>query len=924
MTLTFPRALVFEAYLGRWVNVTELAVERRLLQTDPVTVSWGLPNEQAKALAPPSTATGALRNIGGHWTPGNAMSDYCAYLQARNAPTRLALRVMRDTFTRTVVGDWGFADTETHAWTTSGVNAAFSVGSGSGSIVVSAVSSFGLATGPDSYGDQQVAASCTVNINNITGGSIEPCNLVLRYQGTGPMSGEHYLLRVECTSAEVLNLTIFHNSLGALSSTVVVPGLIDAVSAKTLRAKFQVEGQTLRGKVYKPGPAADPDQFEPLDWQVSCHDERLAGGFPGYRCGVAGGNTNIPVTFLTDDLEVRLLRHTGELSKLSPTTDLTHRIKKAAFTAAGVTMRLGKPNRPALSSAPRRYIPTTSPLAYWPMDDAAYADAVKALVGNTPAQVVSGAASVAAMALNALAPWLGTGLTVVPDSTAVKCIVDGSSATSWCADLMFLPTLTAANATAGPHVVTTDASIWQPYVDMATGTIAMKLNPSGGAQVTLGTTAALPELANGRVHHLRWRTAQNGGNVDWFVYLDGSLVLSGSRAAFTNTANTQIRLFSNNQPCTFGHVAAYSGTGPTLTDVVAACFGYASERALTRAIRLAGEESVPIDYFGSTGSTPPMGPQRPAPLLDQLVECAEAMQGILYEPRYTAGVAIRPRLAMSAQAADATLDYAAGHVAPPLTPDYGDRPTANLIRAERIGGGVIFAEQVTGPMNTQNPGTNADAAGKTPGDVKANVDADAQLTNVAGWALALGTVPDVRYPTVRVDLAAPTLTLGADPTLPARQVLDLRPGDRLVVQNMGECDRYRDLDQLVRGGVETFRNARVHDVTLNTSPYEKYRTATYGDAGSRYSSAVTTLDAQLNVGVTGARNVTTTSGLPWVTAAASFPLDVEVEGERITISGITGSGAAQVMTISARAVNGATKTHPAGSLVRPWQASYYG
>lgn len=65
----------------------------------------------------------------------------------------------------------------------------------------------------------------------------------------------------------------------------------------------------------------------------------------------------------------------------------------------------------------------------------------------------------------------------------------------------------------------------------------------------------------------------------------------------------------------------------------------------------------------------------------------------------------------------------------------------------------------------------------------------------------------------------------------------------------------------------------------------------------------------------------------WTNAAAAFPLDVIIGGERITISGITGTGAAQVMTISARNVNNLPaaggKTHPAGTRVFLYQPVYY-
>ena len=916
--LTFPRDLVLEMYLGRWVEVTALPEGRSLRQVDPVTVSWGLPGEQARALAPPNTVEGVLNNDGGHWTPGNPLSDYYDYLQGRNVPTRLGLRVSRDAFGRTLPTTWGTTDTG-DAWAqTAGT---FSVGSGVGVMTVAAANSYQLAVLGEDYGDCQVAATASWNLN-VAGGAVEPLNLVLRYQVAGTFAGEHYLLRVSVSPAEVLTASIHSSVFGLLSSTVTVATLTPG--ANSYRAKFQAEGQTLRGKVYAAGPAGDPDANEPLGWQVSAHHERLTTGRPGVRTGVATGNTNVPVTVNYDDWVLTLLRHTGELTRLQPTWDPSHRFKTARFKAAGVTQRLGRPQRPALSSAPRRYLPTTSPLAYWPCDDGVLSEAVKPLVGTTPVSMV-GDTTGGVIALTELAPWLGTGITTNPGASfAIRCFITGSSSSAWCSDLLIRPNTANPSAGSGPYVVTTDVSVWQVFVDLSAGTLAMRLNPSGGVQVTLGTSAVLPQLTDGKVHHLRWRTSQNGANIDWFVYLDGVLVLSGSRAAMTNTA--MVELFLGFLAATYGHLAPYSGAGPSLAASVAACFGHVGERAVTRASRLCTEEAVPFDYWGNPAASVAMGPQYPVPLTDQLAECAEADGAVVFEPRYTAGVAFRGRRSMCGRAAGATLSYSAGMVAPEFATSADDRPTANLVRAEHLGGGFVVVEQTSGPMNTKEPGTDSEAAGRSPAGVTVNVESDAQLGDVAGWARALGTVPEVRFPKVSVNLRAAELNDAAG-LVAARDLLNLHVGDRLLVTGMAAADVYRDLDQLARGGTETYRSVWQHALTLNTAPYEKYRSAIYGDAASRYDGAnlVTTLAVALTTTTTGARTIETTSGPLWTTNAAAYPMDVLIGGEVVTVSGITSPGGPtqQVMTISARSVNGVVKAHPAGTRVRPLRPSYY-
>lgn len=56
----------------------------------------------------------------------------------------------------------------------------------------------------------------------------------------------------------------------------------------------------------------------------------------------------------------------------------------------------------------------------------------------------------------------------------------------------------------------------------------------------------------------------------------------------------------------------------------------------------------------------------------------------------------------------------------------------------------------------------------------------------------------------------------------------------------------------------------------------------------------------------------------WTTASGDFPFDVAVGGERMTVTGISGSSSPQAFTV-ARAVNGVLKPQNTGSDVRLWQ-----
>jgi hypothetical protein len=940
VTLILPRDLVFEAYLGRWVDITALAEGRSLRQADPVTIQWGAQSEQLGKV-PPSTVEGVLNNKGGHWTQDNPMGDYWQYLQGRNVPTRLALRVERDTYSRTLPSTWGTTDTG-GVWSLDGGN--YAVGSGVGTHTVNAANTFQVCIIGDSYGDCLIVANwVSTSTGNITGGAIEPLNLVLRYQPVGPMTGRHYMLRLSVSTSEVLTATIFDSATGAISSTVGY-GVVNPL-APNVRAKFQIEGQTMRGKVYGAGPANDPDQFEPLVWHLSANDRTLSGGFAGIRTGVASGNTNTPVTVGYDNMELRLARHTGELAKLQPSSDESHRIKKAAFKCADITQRLGRPERPALSSAPRRYLASNFEFTttdFWPLDESpdAPAQGLNAVSSGQPAifQRETGVVPVRGAVNWGLTDKV---MTSVPAFVALNNggrlvfpVNPGPLSLGW--SVMWAMRL---SPDAGAQVFFTTSTNNHFTLTLYTdGTYELFGNP-GGTSLATGVFPPGQDGLDGRWVTFGLTIFFNGGSaIGFHLNVDGATLGTGNWPTGGYTALREI-LVHVPQPSTGGQGnSAFSSlfvtaapfytslgsvsVGAKVSNVIK---GWPGEKSGWRAFRLTAEEGVPFDYVGNLDDTRPMGPQRPIPLLDQLQECADADQAVLYPARCTPGLVLRTRRSMTAIEPTVALSYSGKQVAAPLAPAGDDRFTANLVRAERINGGFLILEQTSGPMNTKDPGTDAEAIGRSPAKAgPANLESDAQLGDLGGWMRALGTAPEIRYPRVTVVLAAPGLTTGVDPTLPARSLMLINVGDRLKITGMTAADVYRDLDQIVRGGREVFRNKRQHSVTFNTAPYEKYRAGVYGDSASRYDGAVTTLDAQLSSGVTGGRAVTTSAGRVWTTDAGAFPMDVLIGGERITLSGITGAGtAAQTMTISARAVNGVAKTHPAGTRVYLYQPVYH-
>ena len=66
-------------------------------------------------------------------------------------------------------------------------------------------------------------------------------------------------------------------------------------------------------------------------------------------------------------------------------------------------------------------------------------------------------------------------------------------------------------------------------------------------------------------------------------------------------------------------------------------------------------------------------------------------------------------------------------------------------------------------------------------------------------------------------------------------------------------------------------------------------------------------------------------GVVWadtVSDAAEFPFDIMVEGERMTVTAISGTTSPQTFTVT-RAVNGVSRPHSAAAEVHVYYANYF-
>lgn len=201
---------------------------------------------------------------------------------------------LKDAFGRTVANGWGTSDSN-KTWSTGGGTAAdYAVGSGYGSHTLASVAisrrTFIDFVATDFDGEVSIAVSTTATGAALFGG------LTARHT-----SGDNlYHARLIFNTSGSLQLDI-RKRVSAVESAVgstFTPG-ITYVAGTFYRLRFQVEGTTLRAKVWR------VTDNEPGAWHIEATDSSLsASPFIGIRSISGSGNTNVNAQVRYDNLDV--------------------------------------------------------------------------------------------------------------------------------------------------------------------------------------------------------------------------------------------------------------------------------------------------------------------------------------------------------------------------------------------------------------------------------------------------------------------------------------------------------------------------------------------------------------------------------------------------------------------------------------------
>ena len=918
-----PRDIAVELFLNNtWLDVTS-----DVRASGGIDITRGRPNEASAAQ--PSTCAMMFDNRSGNYSPRNPVGAYYGQI-GRNTPIRVAVGSATDTFTRTVVNGWGRLDTG-QSWNgnSSGTftPSDFQVSGGVGTQSVSAAGGFRnqYIVAP-LWRDIETSVTFTLPFTTVTGNSVYPANILLRWW----TASEFYLVAPEITTAGHVKIAIILvQAAGTAVLTNVDTGIIHS-SSQALTVRAQIEGQTIRGKIWA---TAGP---EPYRWTTTVNNATIPfAGQVAVQSETEATNTNTyPMVFSYDKVKVRSPRFFGEVSSWPQRWDTAGIDTTAPIEAAGVTRRLGQGQSPVASTLFRGET-NQSPLpkAYWPCEDGADSAFIASGIGGTPMSIntiVSPAvansattttkfasytgfvASAPLPTVGATTTWVGVvptytatnsatisfitniGATAIVDLGTVATLKMGGSNTTW--RIRYRQT-TVAPAFVGDLSVT---------VDNASGT---NIHDSGPIAFAINDQNILIKLS----------VTQNGTGVDYNIATlqvgqDVSQFVAHTVASTTVTMATQVTIaeFGELPNTPIGHIGVVDYVG-SVFDLAVQLRAYSGETALARIQRLCNQINVPLSYYGDlTGNaltdTCAMGAQHVDTALNIITECANTELGTLTEPRGDTGLLYRTRASLYDQNIAAVLDYMGGQVAPPFQPVDDDQLTRNDLTVTRRDGTFATATLLTGRMSVLDP--SAGGVGIYDTQVTVNVATDDQLPDVAGWLLNLGTVDQTRYPQVRVDLANPNVS--SDTVLTAG-ILDLAVDDFFRIINPKPGQTPDDINLIARGYSEHISTFE-HSITINAAPEAPYDVARFDTPGVKFATTGSSLVVGVNA-TAASLSVATPVGALWTTTPAAMPIPITVGGERMSVTAVTGTTSPQTFTVT-RSVNGISKTQTAGTAVR--------
>lgn len=575
-------------------------------------------------------------------------------------------------------------------------------------------------------------------------------------------------------------------------------------------------------------------------------------------------------------------RFFGEISSWPPATDISGRDNYVSITAAGIWRRISQ-SSVTIGSPYSRYAEqltgTSVPATYWAMEDGSGSAVLVTDVGAGAAATFTGTPSFAADGTSfpgsdALMQFNGARITAAVTSAATPT----NTVVRFALSVPAAGDTEASTFTGGAEVCkifSTSATIKRVDVSL----VANQLQIHGYTSTAGGTAAfsgTITTKVNGVPVLVSVELTPSGSSIAWALRIikPGAAAaldqVTGTHTASTIAAVTQVFLDGQGRlaDTSGGHLGVFYAV-PSLVTAAAALSGFAGEFAVDRFNRLCAEFGIATTVIGSTSAA--MGPQADDTLANILQSIEDTDGGLLYETRDQFGLGYRTLISLQNQSVAVTLNAAGRQIAPPA-PTYDDQLLKNSWAVTNTDGYVAQATLTSGALSVQ---AVPNGVGLYAFTASTNASTHAQVNAIAQQRLFVGTVDDVRYPTVTVNMAAPGVA-ALFSSVPSTRI-----GDYLQITNLpATVGGSATSKQLAWGYAETFGgNPEGWVLVFNTVPEAPFETA--------FSPGVFSVTQAATQGV-----------------AIGSAVGSTVSGSQIAPGAV--GGAAISNTISARSVGGVT------------------
>lgn len=852
---------------------------------------------------PPSKLRLTADNAGGRWVARNPLGPWYGQVR-RNMPIRVLCdadvwnSVVTDAFGRTSASGWGTADTG-QVWTcTEGFNTIsasdWTVSSGTGRHLLPVANAYRLSRIALAHVDADVRLQVVCPVP--TGATLEPANIGLRSTSTSTA----YLCRVQVTTGAAVQVVIFGAGGVTLVAATTVAGLTHS-AATPLQVRAQAYGTTVRIRVWQ-------GAVEPTTWHGSAVDPNPISSVASsvyIRSGAATGNTNAPRLFQYDNVVVTTppVRFAGYIDELPVSWDGSGRDSTVDISASGFFRKLSQNSAPLRSAMYRARTSNTyvQPSEYWPMEDGSGSTSfVNAVTGGAPMAVSDQSPGTSGVfeGSQPLPTW-GTSPTrapIRPNATATKY--------GWRFGLY-----TLSQPPVNTAFVMWRSANWLWQVANAGDRIVVQAFDNTGAERLSAPTSIGYVLWQGRPIQVEVNVAQNGSDIDWSLNLTYFDVSGSAFQSISGTLSgvaiewpyTVIPLGAGGPMTgfTMGQLALYADT--SASPASNAGRGWPGNTAAERVRGILADARVPCTAPADPSgvSTTNLGPQTITSIPGQLQIAAVADGGQLFEDGLAVGY--RSRWSLYSQTASLSISYS-GLQLTQLAPTDDDQQVRNDVTVSRIGGSSATATN----------DSHIAMYGRAEDSVSISVYDDGYLQNQAAWRVAAGTVDDMRYPTIAIDLVR-------DPSLRSAWV-QCQPGDRVQITGLPSELGFDLADLMLQGWSESIDpGGNVWTASLNCTSYKTWiawvAEGNSGDIGKARSGA-SFINTAFNSSATSI-SVKTTTGYPvWLTGAQSTLL--WCGGEVMRVTNVTGSSSPQTFTV-VRGVNGVFKSHAVSEQIDVYQ-----